>query len=400
MADPVGTERSQAGPAHALAPLMVVVLVAFAIIGMAMPVLPLHVHQNLGLGTVVVGLVTSSQFAASLVSRIWSGHCADRQGPKRAVVIGLLSAAVAGSVYLLSLGFTNQPALSATVLILGRAILGGAESFIITGALSWGVARVGQANTGRVMSWMGTAMYAAFAGGAPIGTQFFASGGFAAISVATMTLPLVTLLLVLPLPAAPPRHHEPLQLTRMARAVWVPGLGLALASLGFGALTAFVSLLFAERFWEPVWPAFTVFALAFMAARIGLGHLPDRLGGAKVALISIVIEAVGLLVLWLAPNPHLAFAGAAATGLGYSLVYPALGVEAVARAPKRSHGLAMGTYTAFLDLALGIAGPVLGWLASAEGMGAVFWVSAVIVLCSAGPISGLLRPRIPSGGDG
>ena len=58
-------------------PIMAVVLIAFLIIGIAIPVLPLHVHHRLGLSTFVVGLVTGSQFAAALVSRLWSGRYAD-----------------------------------------------------------------------------------------------------------------------------------------------------------------------------------------------------------------------------------------------------------------------------------------------------------------------------------
>ena len=67
----------------ALLPIMAVVLIAFLVIGLALPVLPLHVHQGLGLGTFVVGLVAGSQFAASLVSRVWSGHYADSRGAKQ-----------------------------------------------------------------------------------------------------------------------------------------------------------------------------------------------------------------------------------------------------------------------------------------------------------------------------
>jgi MFS family permease len=70
----------------ALLPIMTVVSIAFLIIGLALPVLPLHVHFGLGLGTFVVGLVTGSQFAASLFSRIWAGTAADRRGAKRAVI--------------------------------------------------------------------------------------------------------------------------------------------------------------------------------------------------------------------------------------------------------------------------------------------------------------------------
>src|SRR5205823_9367944 len=88
-----------------LLPIMAVVFTAYLVIGIAMPVLPLHVHQGLGLGTFVVGLVAGSQFAASLVSRLWAGHHADSRGAKRAVVVGLLAAVVSGLLYLLSLRF-------------------------------------------------------------------------------------------------------------------------------------------------------------------------------------------------------------------------------------------------------------------------------------------------------
>src|SRR3954464_7175054 len=179
-----------------LLPIMAVVLVGFLVIGLALPVLPLHVHQGLGLGTFVVGLVTGSQFAASLVSRVWSGHFADSRGAKRAVVAGLLAAAASGLLYLLSLAFLGTPATSVTVLLLGRALLGAAESFIITGAVSWGLALVGPQSAGRVIAWIGMAMFAALALGAPLGTTLYVVGGFTAVAVATTLVPLVTVLLL------------------------------------------------------------------------------------------------------------------------------------------------------------------------------------------------------------
>ena len=94
-----------------LLPIMAVVLTAFLMGGLAMPVLPLHVHQSLGLGTVVVSLVAGSQFAASFVSWVWSGHYADSRGAKRAVVVGLLMAAASRLLYLLSLLFVSAPVL-------------------------------------------------------------------------------------------------------------------------------------------------------------------------------------------------------------------------------------------------------------------------------------------------
>src|SRR5436189_2957310 len=104
------TTRSSA--TSALLPIMTVVFIGFLVIGMALPVLPLHVHQGLGLSAFVVGLVAGSQFVASLISRVWAGRYSDRCGAKRAVITGLASAVVAGLQYLLSLPFTGTPWIS------------------------------------------------------------------------------------------------------------------------------------------------------------------------------------------------------------------------------------------------------------------------------------------------
>lgn len=367
----------------ALIPIMATVLIAFLIIGLALPVLPLHVHRDLGFGAFIVGLVTGSQFGASLLSRMSAGHYADRRGPKRAVVIGLLTAIAAGLLYILSLRFTGTPAISVTILLLGRALLGRAESFIITGAVSWGLALAGAKNAGRVIAWIGMAMFAALALGAPLGTALYSAAGFAGVAIAATLIPLATVLLVALLPPVPAQPGPRPAFKTVAAAVWLPGFGSALSSVGFGAIISFGSLLAAQHGWSPVWLVFTAFAVSLVAARLLLGHLPDRLGGAKVALVCVLIEAAGLALIWLAPGRAMAAAGAALAGFGYSLVYPGLGVEAVRRSPPQSRGFAMGAYTVFLDVALGFGSPALGLVAGRFGLDTAFLVSAVIALGTA-----------------
>jgi MFS family permease len=383
--DARGSERAvgESRPFAMLVPIMVVVLSAFLIIGVALPVLPLHVNHGLGLGTFVVGLVAGSQFAASLISRVWSGVYADTRGAKGAVVVGLLTATAGGILYLLSLGFVGTPRVSVSILLVGRALLGGAESFIMTGALSWGLALVGAQSAGKVIAWVGTAMFAALAVGAPIGTALYGIGGFAAVGLATTLVPLVALLFAAPLSAVPPQGGHRPSLTTVAGAVWMPGLGAALSSIGFGAILAFSALLFADRGWLPVWLPFSAFATSLIVARVLFGKLPDRLGGARVALVTVFVEAAGLALIWWGPAEIWAAVGAVLTGIGYSLVYPGFGVEAVRRAPPQSRGLAMGAYTAFLDVALGLGSPALGLIAGSAGLGAVFLASAVVVLGAA-----------------
>ena len=380
-----------------LLPIMGVVFVGFLVVGVAMPVLPLYVHDGLGFGPFVVGLVAGSQFAASLISRPWAGHYSDGRGAKRAVVLGLLAASASGLLYLCSLLIRHDPEASVAVLLLGRAVLGGAESFIITAAVSWGLAIVDRRNTGKVIAWIGSAMFAAFAIGAPVGSALYAGYGIVAIALVTALAPLATLPLIAPLPAVVPVLRARISFAKVFGQVWVPGFGSALGSVGFGAVTTFAALLFADRGWTQGWLAYTAYAVAFILARVFFSHAADRFGGAKVALFCVLIETAGQVLMWLATRPELALLGAALTGFGFSLVYPGFGVEAVRRVPAQSRGLAMGAYTAFLDLAQGLASPALGLVAKAAGLNVVFLVSAITVLCAALVASWLIAYPVTGG---
>jgi MFS family permease len=379
-----------------LAPIMAVVLVAYLVIGLAMPVLPLYVHQQLGLGTFMVGVAAGVEFAAALASRFWAGTYADTRGAKRSMVAGLAMGVLSGLFYLLSLRVAHAPSASIVVLLIGRVFLGGAESFVITGALSMGLTLGGTRNAGTVIAWVGTALWAAYAAGAPAGALLYERYGFASTALATMLLPLAGLLLVAPLRPLPATADASPSIRRVVRAVAVPGVGIALTAVGFGAVTTFGSLLFAERGWGGAWIAFSVLSVVFILGRITFGHMPDRIGGARVALVCVVVEAVGMATIWLAPSPLVVFLGAAITGAGYSLVYPGFGLEAVRLAPPEAKGLAMGAFTAFLDLALGVSNPALGLVATHAGITSVFLVSALVVLCAALVAVRLLRAPAPS----
>jgi MFS family permease len=77
------------------------------------------------------------------------------------------------------------PSISVSVLLFGRLVLGVGESFIITGAQSWGLGILGVQNTSKVLAWLGSAMFGAFAAGAPVGTFLYGRYGFSAIGLAT-----------------------------------------------------------------------------------------------------------------------------------------------------------------------------------------------------------------------
>lgn len=374
-----------------LLPLVLAVFIGFFMVGLPMPVLPLYVDGTLGMGAVVVGVVAGLQFAAALMSRAYAGSLADRRGARRAVVIGFVLGAAAGGLYLLAEQWSAWAQGALTALLAGRALMGCAESLIVTGALSWGVGRVGPQNAGRVMAWVGVAIYAAYALGAPAGMWLYRSAGFAGIAWATVAIPLLALALVWRQRAVPAAAGVRTPFYRVVGMVSLPGLGLALTSVGFGVITAFVSLFFAQRGWDGAAWMFSAFGVGFIAARVFFAGLPDKLGGARVALVCVLVEAVGQGLIWSAMAPAWAYGGALLTGAGYSLAFPAFGVEAVRRVPAASRGAAMGAYVAFLDVALGLSGPLAGWLADARGYGAVYGMGGVCALAAVGVAVALRR---------
>lgn len=380
MAEAESVGQAGGSALNQIIPIVVAIFVAFLMVGMSLLVIPLHVHTTLGFGPLVVGIIVGGQFIASLLSRPWAGAIADSKGPKSAVMTGFVAASASGVMYLASLAVIGTPTLSLAVLMLGRVLLGCAESLIATGSLAWGIARVGPPRAGSVMVWVGNAIFAAWALGAPLGGILYAGPGFAGVGITAALAPLVALVFLRKAAGSPPAGGKRSSFFEVVRTVWLPGLGLAFTSTGFGAITAFVALLFAFHGWAGASFAFTVFGIAFIAARLVFGTLPDRIGGARVALIVVAVGAAGQFVIWSATNPLVAYLGVALTSIGYSLAFPAFGVEAVRLAPVQSRGTAMGAYVVFLDIALGLTGPVAGFIAGHAGYGAIYLAAGCTML--------------------
>jgi MFS family permease len=381
-------------PASALAdlrPIVIAIFIGFLMTGLPIAVIPLHVSHALGFGPVVVGAIVGAQFVASLASRPLAGRLADARGAKVAVVTGFASAAAAGALYLVSLPFASVPIASLAVLAVARVALGAAESMVATGALAWGVARLGPARAGIVMVWVGNAIFAALALGAPLGGVLYQRWGFAAVGVAALGVPLAALAILRGIPNVKPAGGARVPFASVLHRVALPGLGLALSSVGFGTITAFVALLFVARQWAHPALAFTAFGIAFIVARLRFGELPDRIGGARVALVAVSVGAIGQGMIALAPSPIIAALGAALSGAGYSLAFPAFGVEAVRRAPPQARGAAMGAYVMFLDVALGFTGPAAGSVVRVAGYPTMYLASAAVMLASLAVAWALLR---------
>lgn len=358
--------------------------IAFLCIGLPIAVLPGYVHDQLGFSAIVAGLTIGSQYLATLLSRPMAGRVADSIGTKRAIIYGLLGICLSGALTWLSTQLQHLPLLSLLILIGGRLLLGIAQGLIGVGTISWGIGQVGAEHTARVISWNGIASYGAIAIGAPLGVVMVDSQGFSSLGLGLSALAVGALLLIRNKPSVPVIRGERLSFRAVFGRIAPYGTSLTLASIGYGTLTTFIALFYIDRGWSGAAYCLSVFGLCFIVARLLFIGCINRFGGFAAAIACMCIETLGLSLLWLAPSTGWALAGAGLTGFGLSLVYPALGVEAIKQVPTSSRGAGLSAYALFFDLALAIAGPLMGAIALNLGYPWIFFSAALLSLLGLG----------------
>lgn len=358
----------------------IIVLLGFFSVGIPIATLPGFIKGRLGLSDVWLGIILGTQSLVTLLSRHHSGSLSDLKGPKVAVLRGIFFAVISGIV---SLGVVYfQGTLGLVILLIGRIILGYSESLLITGALSWGVGLVGPSNAGRVMAWSGMAMYAAMAISAPLGYLMVHQFGFQGGVVLAILFPVFAGIISFFIPMVPPASQVRIPFYQVVPKVWKHGLGLFFAAVCFAGIAGFSTLFFKERGWENAHWVMVIFGTAYVLARIFFAQTVDKYGGKKIAMIFSAVAILGQGLLWQANHSSLAFLGAALTGFGYSLVFPAFGVEAVKNMEPKFRGVALGAYVAFFDLALGVTGPLAGFVANQFGYAAVYAFGMITCIVS------------------
>jgi MFS family permease len=352
-----------------------ILFLSYFCVAMPLAILPVYVTAQLGLSNLFAGIAVGITFLATILSRGHAGTLSDRSGAKVAVARGLAFYAAGGLAALAASLLSSAPWMALAVLVAGRLLLGLGESLVAVGIIAWGVGLLGPAHSSRVLALIGAAMYGAFAFGGPLGLALFTQVGFAGTMAVSLVLPCVGLLAIWRMPGLAPRPEaiRP-PFWKVIGQIWSYGLVVCLQGIGFAAIGAFFVLTFLDRNWDHAGLGLSAFGGGFVLVRVVFGGLPDRLGGLPVAIASLLVEAAGQALIWAAPVPELALVGAFLTGLGCSMVFPAMGREVVQRVAPHLRGTAMGGFAAFQDLSYGLTGPLAGLVADRAGYGSVFLI--------------------------
>jgi MFS family permease len=346
-------------------------------VGATLPVLPRYVKGPIGGGDFDVGIVTGAFAITGLACRPLAGHLADLRGRRLVVVLGSVSTAIAGVLYFVPAGIPG--------LIVARLFLGAGEGAVYTAGSAWVVDMAPPERRGRIIGLYGLAIWGGLALGPPIGELILQTTSYEMVWVFAAAAPLLGALLALRIPESfVPHETEGTDRQWISREALRPGIGLSLAIVGYAAMAAFLVLHLDQHGVGHGAAVFTAFAASVVAMRVVGGGLPDRYGSIPCVIGAAVTEAAGLLVIAAAHSIPVAVIGAVAMGSGFSLLFPSLALLVVNRVPEERRGVAMGTFTAFFDLGMGIGSPLVGAAAAIGGYEAAFVLAAACALGAIG----------------
>jgi MFS family permease len=354
-------------------------------LGLVIPVLPHYVKGPLGGGDVAVGLVTGAFAFSAVLARPIGGRVADRRGRRIVFVTGGLLAALGGALILLPAGLPG--------LVVARLALGCGEGIAFTAGATWTVDLAPAQRRGRTMGLFGLSIWCALSIGPLLGEAIYHLGGYELVWVFATALPLLGALVGRRIPdrhePPPPTGRNPL----VPRESLGPGVALALANVGYAALAGFIVLHLRDEGGGGGAAVFAAFATSVVLVRVAFGWLPDRFGARRVAIVAAASEAVGLALIGVAADWPVAALGALLMGAGFSSLYPCLALMVVEAVPEHQRGAALGSFTAFFDIGVGLGALLVGVVASVAGYPAVFYVGAVGALATAAVTIGPLRSR-------
>lgn len=366
--------RASEKPGHApVSRLWFAVLFGYLSLGAALQVLPAYTERRFAAGPATVGLVIGLPSLAAAALRPVAGWLADTGRARTSVL------AAGGLGILAGLGQRWSPDL--VELLLARLVVGASEGALFVAAVSWVLQVTEPSRRGRVAGWFGLSMWGGLALGPAVAVLAEQFGGVPVAWAAIVAMPATGLLLSLTTRTGPraPTFQTRAVRNLLPKAARRPGVVLGLASYGYGTVAGLLLLRLSHGYLGLDQLALTLFAVAFLLTRAAGSPLGDRYGGAQVATISSLVEAVGLCLIALAPDTATAVIGIALSGAGVALIYPAVVSVAIKRSSSAANGAAVGAMTSCWDLAITVAAPLGGLVARELGYAASFLLATVVV---------------------
>jgi MFS family permease len=346
---------------------------AFATFGMLVLALPLYVKDELGYGSVGVGVAVGAASATSVIFSVVSGRLGDRHGRRPLLIVGGL--VMLGCYLLLAL----LPGLVGVVGI--RLVAGAAEATFVVGVYTATMDISPEERRGEAVSLVTLASYLGLTFG-PVLADFVRGDDryplvwlVAAAFVLGATAVVATLHETKPVTEAPSSESW-----LPPRGALRPGLLVVVGLLGFGGFVAFGAIYARDLGIERPGLIFALFGGVIALVRFFGRRLPDALGATRTLELSFVCLAAGLALIGAWQTTTGLIVGTVVFGVGQAMTYPSAVLLAVQSTSAAERSAVVGSVGAAVDVALGVGALTLGGVAKFWGYGGAFLVASAVAL--------------------
>lgn len=347
--------------------------------------LSVYVTNGLGGSDTQAGLSMTVFVIASVLLRPFAGQLMTRYGERKIVIISLLLFLLFSIAYLGVFGYA--------MLLLVRFFHGGTFAIATTSTNTTAIGIIPEHRKGEGISYFSLFMSLAMVIGPFVGLTITTHGGFTAMFALCAVCALISFILGASTAkkSAAAKAEQPIIKTKSKlhwrdlvekKAVPIALSGFVVA-FAYSGLVTFMSVYAHEQAIDQYASYFFVcFGIMIVLPRPLVGKLLDRVGEHVIVYPSIVIFAIGMLLLSQASSPVILLVSGAVIGLGYGALLPCFQTIAVLAAPAHRRGLATATFYLLFDLGYGIGSYTLGSLASSYGYSVMYILCAIIIALS------------------
>ncbi len=373
----------------------------FVGLGLTLPVVPQFIEDDFGGGGVAVGLGVGAMAVSAALLRPLVGRLGDERG-RRILVIG--GSAVVG-ISILGYHFATSMA----TFIPFRLLTGVGEAAMFVGAATAAQDLAPDHRRGEAASIFSVALYGGLAIGPVIGDSVYAEWG--AGPVWTIAAACLGVAFVLGFLVPSDRPDQPQRVPGERRrflhpAAIGPGLVLFCGLYALVAFTAFLPLYVDDiASVDRAGIFFLGYGALILVIRLFGATIPDRFGSIPTATLALGALGGGMVAFFVAPNLAGLWVGTLVFAVGQALLFPAMFVRVVNRAPEAERSHAVGTFSLFFDLSQGVGALVLGIVVAqssnrgAFAAGAIATVVGMVILRAVVARTPLPAPKVTRTSD-
>ncbi len=352
--------------------------ILFTVFYSLLTTLPIYVIDELGGTQANAGLIVTFMLASAIVVRPFSAKVLDVVGKKRTLVLSVGAFALTTFFYLFMTAFIP--------LLVLRFIHGISFSIVTTATSAIAADIVPKSRKGAGMGYFAMSMNLAVVVGPFIGLTLLQFISFDTYFIILSALMVVSFLCTFIVKIAESKQVEQVTFAIKLKDLIEPkAIPIALISglvgVAYASILSFVPV-YAEDIGLATTASyfFLVFAVVMIAFRPYLGRAFDEKGPRYVLIPSLLIFALGLIVLGFTTTSIVLLIAAGLIGLGYGTLLPGFQTVAIQSTESHRSGHAISTFFIFYDLGIAIGAFIWGMIIGGFGYEAMYFTGAGLII--------------------